>query len=221
MIEKLVPEIIYERFIQRAKLRIRDERRRRELELPKVPLQKKHIEDCTVVLNRIELLGELHPSSTVAEIGVAEGDFSESILAKNNPRKLHLIDIWNSKRYGETEYQRVTNRFSAEMDQGTVDVHRTLSTEAVDTFEDNYFDWIYIDTNHTYETTLEELKLYKPKIKRNGFIAGHDYTVGNWSEGLRYGVIEAVHEFCVDYEWRIAYLTADPIENRSFAIQRI
>lgn len=52
-------------------------------------------------------------------------------------------------------------------------------------------------------------------------IAGHDYTIGNWVEGYRYGVIEAVHEFCVENDWRISYLTVDTTEGRSFAITRI
>ena len=37
-------------------------------------------------------------------------------------------------------------------------------------FKDDYFDWIYIDTDHSYPTTIGELEAYAPKIKENGII---------------------------------------------------
>ena len=69
--------------------------------------------------------------------------------------------------------------------------------------------------------TREELVKYASKVKRDGIIAGHDYTMGNWDSLNRYGVIEAVHEFCVKYGWELVYLTLESAENQSFAIKRI
>ena len=74
---------------------------------------------------------------------------------------------------------------------------------------------------HSYDTTREELARYASKVKRDGIIAGHDYTTGNWNLLNRYGVIEAVHEFCVKYGWKLAYLTVESTENQSFSIKRI
>ena len=45
--------------------------------------------------------------------------------------------------------------------------------------------------------------------------------MGNWASGYKYGVIEAVAEFCVKRNWKIAYVTADYTENPSFAIRKI
>ena len=50
---------------------------------------------------------------------------------------------------------------------------------------------------------------------------GHDYVMGNWRKSGKYGVIEAVAEFCVNRSWKLIYWTADFTENNSFAIQRI
>ena len=58
-------------------------------------------------------------------------------------------------------------------------------------------------------------------MKEDGIIAGHDYMMGNWLKTLRYGVIEAVHQFCIEDNWQLIYLTADQTENLSFAIKRI
>lgn len=38
---------------------------------------------------------------------------------------------------------------------------------------------------------------------------------------VRYGVIEAVYEFCAKYDWELLYITAENEGNPSFAIRRI
>ena len=150
-----------------------------EKQIPKVPLARKHMKNCELLLDRSEMLSKLKKGGKVAEIGVARGEFSELILKITEPDSLHLIDIWNSKRYGAGLFRRVGARFKEQIDNGCVRIHRKLSTDAAEDFDDNYFDWIYIDTDHSYATTREELVKYAPKVKHDGIIAGHDYTMGN------------------------------------------
>jgi hypothetical protein len=65
------------------------------------------------------------------------------------------------------------------------------------------------------------LEVYARTIKWGGIIAGHDYSKGNMINGYRYGVIEAVHEFCIAHNWELLYLTVDYPEVPSFAIRRV
>ena len=192
-----------------------------EKQVPAVPLSREHVQNCELLLNRSEMLSKLRKGGEVAEIGVAQGDFSELILKITEPDSLHLIDVWNSRIYSADLLKKVASRFKEAIDDGRVLIHRKLSTVATEDFEDNYFDWIYIDTTHSYDMTREELGKYASKVKHDGIIAGHDYTMGNWDSLKRYGVIEAVHEFCVKYGWELVYLTVDPSEKQSFAIRRI
>ena len=37
------------------------------------------------------------------------------------------------------------------------------------------YDFIYIDASHEYEDVLNDLKMFLPKLKSNGIIAGHDW----------------------------------------------
>ena len=57
-------------------------------------------------------------------------------------------------------------------------------------FEDNFFDWIYLDANHSRDSVYNELQSYDAKVK--SFFVGHDWLVGK-KEG--FGVNEAVIEF--------------------------
>lgn len=207
--------------IQRVAQSLQKKREEREAEIPKIPLQDKHVANCQLLLNRAQLLQKMKKNSVVAEIGVDEGFFSQEIHNVVKPVKLHLVDIWGSDRFHEGKYQGVKAYFEKELEEGEVQIHRKLSTKAVHDFQNDYFDWIYIDTDHSYETTRDELRLYAPKVKEGGIIAGHDYVKGNWISTYRYGVIEAVHEFCVYNNWELVYLTAEPTENQSFAIRKI
>ena len=211
-----MPKKIFKTLIRSLKINFFGEK-----QMPRVPLTKKHMRNCELLLDRSEMLSKLKKRGKIAEIGVAQGEFSELILKITEPDLLHLVDVWNSKTYHAGLFKKVADKFKNLIDEGRIQILRKLSTDAAEDFDDNYFDWIYIDTDHSYATTREELVKYAPKIKHDGIIAGHDYTMGIWSSLNRYGVIEAVHEFCVKYEWELVYLTVEPTENQSFAIRRI
>ena len=183
-------------------------------------LEPKHLEGAILLPTRIYLIREMKKDSVVCEIGVANGDFSEEILKHSQPRKLHLIDSWHSQRYSPDQ-DRVRNRFKKELANGIIEINLGLSIERLSDFPDNYFDWIYIDTVHDYRVTSEELAIGMLKVKPGGIICGHDYTPGNIINGIPYGVVNAVQEFCVKYNWKIVYLTCECNCYNSFAVTEI
>ena len=189
--------------------------------IPKYELSDIHIKNAKLLTSREELLKILPQNGVVAELGVDEGDFSELIQSINNPDRLHLIDYWGSERYSQTKRDKVEKRFQTKVADKTVEINLGFSTTVVEQFKDNYFDWIYIDTDHSYKTTIKELELYSKKVKIDGIISGHDYILGNWNGVVRYGVIEAVYEFCAKNNWEIIYVTTELNTNPSFAIRRI
>ena len=221
MIKKLLLNPIKKRITRRIFAQEEASRLRKESSLPKAILEKKHIANCRLLLNRQELLEELPQEGVVAELGVDNGDFSQQIFDTNRPEVLHLVDKWSGVRYHEGKCLAVTEKFKKEIESGQVVIHRKLSTEAAADFSDSSLDWVYIDTSHSYEVTRDELLIYSEKVKPGGILAGHDYSMGNWIKTYRYGVIEAVHEFCVNHDWELIYLTVDPLEQQSFAIRKI
>lgn len=65
---------------------------------------------------------------------------------------------------------------------------RKTSIEAAKDFEDNYFDFIFIDAAHDYESVKQDLLTWYPKLKNGGIFAGHDYAPF-------WGVYQAVNEW--------------------------
>ena len=221
---KLLPTYIRERVysVVAREVKQNEERRLKKIEeaLPKIELKAEHIQNLRILTNKAALLDVLPKHAIVAEIGVSRGDYSEKILSDTQPKKLHLIDSWTSERYkGLGEF--IENRFEKEIKLGQVVIHQGFSTTELERFDDGFFDWVYIDTNHTYETTAKELQICRDKVKVGGIVAGHDYVTGTWSTRVRYGVIEAVNEFCLKYNWEMIYLTNEPHRHLSFALKRI
>lgn len=174
-------------------------------------------------LVREQLVHFLPKGGVGAEIGVAEGAFSQPLLEIAAPTRLHLIDLWlfqaeddyrpdpNNVEDAEQErrYQAVRAIFAREIDAGRVVVQRQRSTEAAAAFGDGELDWIYLDAMHTYEAVRDDLRAFYPKIKERGFILGHDYTNHGSARRMNFGVIEAVNEFCRDTGCHFLALTAE------------
>jgi predicted O-methyltransferase YrrM len=66
---------------------------------------------------------------------------------------------------------------------------RKPSLEAVNSYQDNSLDFIFIDASHDYENVLKDIKAWYPKCKpQTGVISGHDYS---WGPEVK----KAVHDF--------------------------
>jgi len=176
------------------------------------------------------LLQVLPKYSIGAEIGVNEGDFSERILEIVSPKKLHLIDPWkfesdefykttpygseniSNQKMMEEKYKKVQNRFKTEIKKNLVVINRGSSENILSLFDDNYFDWMYIDGNHLYEYVKKDLELSHNKIKSGGLITGDDYYEEGWCNG---GVKKAVDEFVSTGSVRLFQ-----IKNNQFILQK-
>jgi len=198
----------------------KEERRAIKSAMTNTHLSLHHTENCRVLPNRNELLYRIASNGTAAEIGAAFGNFSGEILSRNRPKELHLIDAWAGERY-EAGLAKIKECFPKEIASGRLKIHRGLSIEKLPEFADGFFDWVYIDTNHSYGTTWKELQISHSKVKSSGRIAGHDFCTGNVIDPVPYGVVEAVTKFCKDYHWQFEYLTVESNGHFSFCLMRI
>ena len=171
--------------------------------------------------NRIDILTCLPPGGIVGEIGVAEAFYAGHILKWLQPAKLHLIDPWRfqdvpdylsdanntTDEEGDRRYNLVRKKFSVSIDAGVVELHRALSTEVVNSFPDEYFDFLHIDAMHTYSGCLADLRAFDQKVKRTGFITGHDYQTIPIARDNHNEVIRAVHDFIKETNYTFLALT--------------
>jgi len=203
----LVPKFIKHYILKIAKKIVNDYEQLHKEKIPSINIEIQHLKNTILLPNREELLKKMSSKSIIAEVGVDEGDFSQKIINIIKPSKLYLIDLWDSERYNNDKYKKVISRFNNLIECGQIEFRRGDSANELNKFPDNFFDMVYIDTVHDYKTTYSELLICKEKVKKEGLIAGHDYNIGNWRKRFKYGVIEAVHEFMVKYNYELIYLT--------------
>lgn len=196
------------------------ERRNIKNEMARVTLDLRHTASCELLPDRDCLLDLLPANGIAAEIGVAFGDFTRSIMARAAPERLYLIDAWSTDRYREG-LARIREDWAAEISEGRMIVRQGLSTKVLAGLTPDTFDWVYIDTNHSYPTTLAELELCRPLMKPGGLIAGHDFCTGNVIDAVPYGVVEAVGKFCRDHDWGFRYLTLETRGHFSFCLKKL
>lgn len=170
--------------------------------------------------DRLALLDLLPNGGVVAEIGVQQGDFAAEILRRCEPRLLVLIDCWRHQPDGpyrldksnipQAEHDRfhaqVCERFRAELGQGRVVIFRGFSSEVLPILTDGWFDWVYLDADHSYAAVRKDLAWCSLKVKDGGLIAGHDYVD---APNRDFGVVQAVTEFCQNEGWQLIARTRD------------
>jgi hypothetical protein len=82
-------------------------------------------------------------------------------------------------------------------------------------FENDYFDYVYIDGEHSYAAVTRDLANYFYKVKVGGHLIGDDY---GWE-----GIMPAVQDFLKAHQGECDFLV-DPYLGQSggqFAIRRV
>jgi len=90
-------------------------------------------------------------------------------------------------REGNEACEFVRWRFQAE-GHDRLGLWRMTSREAAGRVADGSQDFVFIDADHRYEAVVEDIRLWRPKVKAGGLLCGHDFCAG-WP-----GVMQAVRE---------------------------
>lgn len=168
-------------------------------------------------------LSQLIPKTAkIAEIGVEYGGFTD--IYYRSHYEVNLIDMWVtegndyyfSKRSGQVErgYDQVIKKYKH---KDNVRLIKEKSVDAAKLFEDKYFDWIYIDADHTYEAVKQDILHWLPKLKTGGIISGHDFDPGTDDPNYNlFGVERAVRE-CFKDNFK---LTSEPYYKSWYVIKK-
>ena len=165
-------------------------------------------------------------NSIIGEVGVFKGEFSK-FLYSLNPQKLILFDLFqgvtgsgdqdgNNFQYAnlDDEYRNLSN-----LAQQNIVLEKGDSSLLLSNYPNEYFDMIYLDGDHSYEGVRKDLEQAILKVKKGGWIMGHDYEMNMAKAKTRwsFGVSRAVNEFCQNYKQTIFAKGNDGCV--SFAIQ--
>ena len=164
-------------------------------------LTDRHVRNCRVFPSREDLISSMPQQTVCAEVGVQTGYFSAQILARTAPQALHLIDR-DISQIRDDRYPEVQSA----VQQGVVKLHEGASADILATFPDRYFDWIYIDADHSYAGVVLDIGQALRVVKQNGLIVFNDYVKYSALELIQYGVMEAVNDLCLTHAFEMVGL---------------
>lgn len=200
------------------------------------PINKHFIEildsnPCTEKRGLASLVNKLYPKGIGVEIGVLRGEFSKIILERWERGTLYMVDTWRhigeyvdlNGRDDQYHYDcMVETAKNVKEHQHRAHMLRMDSCQSADMFPDEYFDFIFIDADHSYEAVVKDLKAWWPKIKKGGLFCGDDYIpddgdiwlinhdTGTQEYAGKFGVRRAVNEFAQQQGLKIYSTTDEP-----------
>lgn len=139
------------------------------------------------------IIRRLPPHAKVAEIGVLLGMMSEYLLRQRSDIELLMVDNWQTAEHQPEAYRATGDVHANHTDATRVADHRRQaearaalfpgrahvmamsSSEAAGMVPDGSLDLVFLDADHSYEGVKADLAAWAPKVKRGGWIGGHDY----------------------------------------------
>jgi hypothetical protein len=117
------------------------------------------------------------------EVGVLFGEWSASLLSIWKGT-LYMVDPWvnQSPDIYLDGCNAVNMNIALEKARAAVKVYgdkaqfmQLYSAQAAGKFEDGSLDFVYLDGNHSYDAVVEDLQLWRRKVRAGGVLGGHDF----------------------------------------------
>jgi hypothetical protein len=134
---------------------------------------------------------QLPNGSKMVEVGCWKGKsiayLGVEIINSGKDIKVDAVDTWaemESESYHKTDVYVKTNTlyqlFCSNISpvSKVVTPVRLSSLEAANQYADGSLDVVFIDACHEYDCVKKDIAAWLPKVKPNGYFAGHDYP---WS----------------------------------------
>jgi len=155
------------------------------------------------------------------EVGVFKADTAASVLAARRNVTHYLVDPWAPYYENDASGKRTkmgqmmgSETLAAQIFAGVqrrmapfgerAVIYRGTSADAA-TELPNELDYVFIDGIHTYEAVKHDIAAWLPKVKRGGWIGGHDYDNLPRFPGVARAVDEAFNadrlELDADHTW--------------------
>lgn len=135
-------------------------------------------------------------NKTMIEIGSYIGESTEIFL--QNFKTVYSIDTFEWIKLNNNSWVKSKSNYSDAEKLFDINLKKYknliklkgLNNKFLNKFKNNSIDFMYIDASHDYNDVKNDIINWYPKIKINGYLAGHDYCE-NVNNG---GVIKAVDE---------------------------
>jgi predicted O-methyltransferase YrrM len=135
-------------------------------------------------LKRHEVLAGLIKAAkakTFVEVGCKEGRTSAYLLDQFPDLRVIAIDPWAAlpnpdEDYKDWDFEAIERDFWMNIgaNKARCTHHRATSFDAAG-YISGPFDAVFIDAAHDYENVIQDIQLWWPLVRSDGYLCGHDY----------------------------------------------
>jgi predicted O-methyltransferase YrrM len=125
----------------------------------------------------LDLIEHLPCNINMIEIGSYSGESTELFLESGKIKTLVVIDYFKDNNQDVLfPMEEVYNSFKTRiLDNYDISLFKMPSDITLPLLQNEYFDFIYIDGSHDFESVLADIKMSLPLLKEHAIIGGHDY----------------------------------------------
>ena len=163
-------------------------------------MTKKGRNDLTVKALRKAILEVLsHEPRIGCEVGIWEGSTSKRLLEQFPCLSLLMIDNYPQDGLAGVDHRTIDEILDAMREAMLVTSFAAdrrsfwyMSSKQAQAFiPDGFFDFVYIDADHSEESVAADFNYWYPKVREGGLLTGHDYD-GRGDRKGTFGVKKAV-----------------------------
>ena len=184
----------------------------REFFEPGPSIRQARVEHAKVFGDRSGCLGLVRKGGRAVEIGTWAGSFAKEIWRTCEPSELHIIDI---------DLSRFDHAFFEPHLGKRVFLHQGRSVELAATFSDGFFDFVYVDGDHSHHAAKADIERYLPKLAADGLMGVNDYTHWCTALGMPFGVARALHECIEELSLEVVAMGLERYGNHDLFVRRM
>jgi predicted O-methyltransferase YrrM len=198
-------------------------------------ISEEQVSKAKILPNRhsiIDILAGMNKDLRIMEVGTAAGDYAQDLVDGLKLSKLVLIDTFDNpdmmpnseNRYDANEnYSFVCKRFKnnpeVEVRKGKSEI---LLPEYIPSKIVDKFDFIYLDSDHSFHNVYNELLYASQIVKPYGIIGIDDFSTAPDDPLNPYEVMQAVTTFLeVNKEWKVRFFSFGTESLQNIYISRV
>ncbi|MCR4324232.1 MAG: class I SAM-dependent methyltransferase [Candidatus Curtissbacteria bacterium] len=145
--------------------------------------------------------------TTGVEVGTEKGKNAQTMFEIIPNLKLYGVDAYKHhpqashmyhaklRNWDDKWFQDCKNQCLKRMNGKNFTLLQGFSENMADKMEDNSVDFVYIDSDHSYDSVMQDIIKWGRKVRKGGIMSGHDYFFDNDKSGRRVKVTQAINDY--------------------------
>lgn len=145
--------------------------------------------------------------SVGCEVGLEKGKNAQTMFEYIPSLKLFGVDSYKqhpqashkatalSRNWDDHYLEAVKKQAQKRMQGKNAIIIEKFSEDAVKDIPDNSLDFVYIDSDHSYDFVMQDMIIWGRKVRKGGIISGHDYYNDKNKLSRRAKVTQAVNDY--------------------------